>query len=90
MDQLLHVGCNLKCKLIRLNIKTKGKLPSSVKRKFILLLILKPQLAINEDLLLVQTDSFEDDLLKKVLEIALNQPESKPSSMLHGLKSQVR
>ena len=88
MDQLIHVA-QPQFQSHKTQIKTKGKLPSSVKRKFILLLILKPQLAINEDLLLVQTDSFEDDLLKKVLEIALNQPESKPSSILHGLKSQV-
>ena len=88
IDQLLHVA-QPQFQSQKTQIKTKGKLPSSVKRKFILLLILKPQLAINEDLLLVQTDSFEDDLLKKVLEMALNQPESKPSSILHGLKSKV-
>ena len=88
IDQLLHVA-QPQFQTHKTQIKTKGKLPSSVKRKFILLLILKPQLAINEDLLLVQTDSFEDDLLKKVLEMALNQPESKPSSILHGLKSKV-
>ena len=88
IDQLLHVA-QPQFQTHKAQIKTKGKLPSSVKRKFILLLILKPQLAINEDLLLVQTDSFEDDLLKKVLEMALNQPESKPSSILHGLKSKV-
>ena len=88
IDQLLHVA-QPQFQAHKAQIKTKGKLPSSVKRKFILLLILKPQLAINEDLLLVQTDSFEDDLLKKVLEMALNQPESKPSSILHGLKSKV-
>jgi DNA primase len=88
IDQLLHVA-QPQFQSHKTQIKTKGKLPSSVKRKFILLLILKPQLAINEDLLLVQTDSFEDDLLKKVLEMALNQPESKPSSILHGLKSKV-
>jgi len=88
MDQLLHVA-QPQMQTNKTNIKTKGKLPSSVKRKFVLLLILKPQLAITEDLALAQSDSFEDDLLKKVLEIALNQPESKPSSILHGLKSQV-
>jgi len=88
MDQLLHVA-QPQMQTNKTNIKTKGKLPSSVKRKFVLLLILKPQLAIIEDLALAQSDSFEDDLLKKVLEIALNQPESKPSSILHGLKSQV-
>ena len=88
IDQLLHV-VQPQFQSHKTQIKTKGKLPSSVKRKFILLLILKPQLAINEDLLLVQTDNFEDDLLKKVLEMALNQPESKPSSILHGLKSKV-
>ena len=88
MDQLLHVA-QPQFQSNKTHIKTKGKLPSSVKRKFILLLILKPELAINEDLLLTQSDSFEDDLLKKVLTIALNQPDSKPSSILHGLKSQV-
>jgi DNA primase len=88
MDQLLYVA-QPQIQTNKTNIKTKGKLPSSVKRKFVLLLILKPQLAITEDLALAQSDSFEDDLLKKVLEIALNQPESKPSSILHGLKSQV-
>ena len=88
IDQLLHV-VQPQVQNNKTNIKTKGKLPSSVKRKFILLLILKPQLAITEDLALAQSDSFEDDLLKKVLALALNQPESKPSSILHGLKSQV-
>ena len=88
MDQLLHVA-QPQMQTNKTNIKTKGKLPSSVKRKFILLLILKPQLAITEDLGLAQSDSFEDDLLKKVLALTLNQPESKPSSILHGLKSQV-
>jgi DNA primase len=88
MDQLLHVA-QPQFQSNKTNIKTKGKLPSSVKRKFILLIILKPELAINEDLLLAQSDSFEDDLLKKVLTMTLNQPDSKPSSILHGLKSQV-
>ncbi|CAM8391911.1 DNA primase [Candidatus Methylopumilus universalis] len=90
IDQLLHVAQpQFQFQSNKAQFKTKGKLPSSVKRQFILLLILKPQLAISEDLALAQTESFEDDLLKKVLEIALNQPESKPSSILHGLKSQV-
>ena len=88
MDQLLHLA-QPQFQSNKTQIKTKGKLPSSVKRKFILLIILKPELAINEDLLLVQSDSFEDDLLKKVLTMTLNQPDSKPSSILHGLKSQV-
>ena len=88
IDQLLHVA-KPQVQNNKANIKTKGKLPSSVKRKFILLLILKPQLAITEDLDLAQNDTFEDDLLKKVLGFALNQPESKPSSILHGLKAQV-
>ena len=88
MDQLLHVA-QPQFQSNKTQIKIKGKLPSSVKRKFILLIILKPELAINEDLLLVQSDSFEDDLLKKVLTMTLNQPDSKPSSILHGLKSQV-
>ena len=88
MDQLLHVA-QPQFQSNKTNIKTKGKLPSSVKRKFILLIILKPELAINEDMLLAQSDSFEDDLLKKVLTMTLNQPDSKPSSILHGLKSQV-
>ena len=88
MDQLLYVA-QPQMQANKTNIKTKGKLPSSIKRKFILLLILKPQLAITEDLALAQSDSFEDDLLKKVLALTLNQPESKPSSILHGLKSQV-
>jgi len=88
MDQLLYVA-QPQMQANKTNIKTKGKLPSSIKRKFILLLILKPNLAITEDLALAQSDSFEDDLLKKVLALTLNQPESKPSSILHGLKSQV-
>ena len=88
MDQLLHLP-QPKSLSHKVMIKTKGKLPSSVKRKFILLLILKPELALSEDILLVSQDSFEDDLLKKVLEIALHQPDSKPSSILHGLKSLV-
>ncbi|GDX53731.1 hypothetical protein LBMAG28_02040 [Methylophilaceae bacterium] len=88
IDQLLHVA-QPQFQANKSYVKTKGKLPASVKRQFILLLILKPQLAMSEDLALAQTESFEDDLLKKVLEIALNQPESKPSSILHGLKSQV-
>jgi len=88
MDQLLYVA-QPQMQANKTNIKTKGKLPSSIKRKFILLLILKPHLAITEDLALAQSDSFEDDLLKKVLALTLNQPESKPSSILHGLKSQV-
>ena len=88
MDQLLYVA-QPQMQTNKANIKTKGKLPSSIKRKFILLLILKPHLAITEDLALAQSDSFEDDLLKKVLALTLNQPESKPSSILHGLKSQV-
>ena len=88
MDQLLYVA-QPQMQTNKTNIKTKGKLPSSIKRKFILLLILKPHLAITEDLALAQSDSFEDDLLKKVLALTLNQPESKPSSILHGLKTQV-
>ena len=88
MDQLLYVA-QPQMQANKTNIKTKGKLPSSIKRKFILLLILKPHLAITEDLALAQSDSFEDDLLKKVLALTLNQPESKPSSILHGLKSEV-
>jgi len=88
MDQLLYVA-QPQMQTNKTNIKTKGKLPSSIKRKFILLLILKPHLAITEDLALAQSDSFEDDLLKKVLALTLNQPESKPSSILHGLRSQV-
>ncbi len=88
MDQLIQVA-QPQFQSHKAQIKTKAKLPLSMKRKFILLLILKPQFAINEDLFLAQYDTYEDDLLKKVLEIALNLPESKPSSILHGLKSKI-
>jgi len=68
---------------------TAPKLSLLLRKRFAELLHLNDKEAMSEDLALAQTESFEDDLLKKVLEIALNQPESKPSSILHGLKSQV-
>lgn len=61
----------------------------TLKKRFVLMLLMRPQLARVEHLEFVQNTGAEDRLLKEVLEAALNQPQSNPATLLHTISSRV-
>ncbi|WP_020182977.1 DNA primase [Methylotenera sp. 1P/1] len=63
--------------------------PLSIKKRFVLMLLMQPQLANAEHLQFVQNTNEEDVLLNAVIHAALGQPQSKPATLLHCIASQV-
>ncbi len=63
--------------------------PQSLKKRFVLSLLMKPSLANAEDLTWLQGNAEEDHLVKNVLEVALQQPQSNPAVILRNLEHKV-
>lgn len=59
--------------------------PLSIKKRFVLMLLMQPQLASAEHLQFVRNAGEEDVLLGAVLNAALSQPQSKPATLLHTI-----
>ncbi len=63
--------------------------PISIKKRFVLMLLMQPQLAKPEHLAFAQTADEEDVLLTLAVNAALSQPQSKPATLLHSISPQV-
>jgi DNA primase len=63
-----------------------ARTPLSLHRRFVLMLLMRPDLAQPTDLEWMQDDSEEGTLLRTMLEIAVAQPKSNPAALLHELQ----
>ena len=63
--------------------------PISLKKQFVLLLLMQPSLAKENHLSFAQGLTAEDVLLKASIHAALAQPASKPAALLHAIEPQV-
>lgn len=61
----------------------------SLQRRFVLMLLMRPDLAGAGDLVWAQQGSDEDVLVKASLEAAISYPQSKPAAILHHLRDKV-
>jgi len=66
-----------------------SRAPLSIKKQFVLLLLMRPDLAKTEYLAFARGFSEEDVLLKAIIHAASEQPQSKPAALLHTIESQV-
>lgn len=61
----------------------------SLHRRFVLLLLMRPALARNEDLNWISGESDEDNMLRAAVEVALLNPQSKPSAVQYQLRQRL-
>lgn len=61
----------------------------SLQRRFVLMILMRPDLANIEDITWVQQSNDEDALVKASLEAAIAYPQSKPAAILHQLQGKV-
>lgn len=61
----------------------------SLQKRFCLMLLMRPALAIASDLLWVEGDAEEDILLKQTIETCLSHPHSKPAVLMRELEGKV-
>ncbi len=66
-----------------------ARAPLSLKKRFVLMLLMRPGLAKTEHLNFPQGVGEEDVLLKAALSAALAQPQSRPAALLHTIAPQV-
>jgi DNA primase len=66
-----------------------SRAPISIKKRFVLMLLMQPSLAKPEYLDFAQGFSEEDVLLQASIHAALEQPQSKPATLLHTIESAV-
>ncbi len=66
-----------------------SRAPLSLKKRFVLMLLMQPSLAKAEHLNFALGFSEEDVLLKASIRAALEQPQSKPAALLHTIESHV-
>jgi DNA primase len=66
-----------------------SRAPLSIEKRFVLMLMMQPNLARPEHLNFGLGFSEQDILLKAVVNAALQQPQSKPAALLHTIESQI-
>jgi DNA primase len=66
-----------------------SRAPLSIKKRFVLMLLMRPSLAKKEHLNLAQGFGEENVLLQASIHAALSQPQSKHATLLHTIESQV-
>jgi DNA primase len=66
-----------------------SRAPLSIKKRFVLMLLMQPSLAKKEHLNLAHGFGEENVLLQASIHAALSQPQSKPATLLHTIESQV-
>jgi DNA primase len=66
-----------------------SRAPLSIKKRFVLMLLMQPSLAKKEHLNLAVGFGEENVLLQASIHAALSQPQSKPATLLHTIMSQV-
>ena len=70
-------------------MQKKTRAPLSLKKRFILMALMQPQLVTEDDLNLALGGSEEDVFLKEALNACLQQPQFKPAVLLHMLQDSV-
>lgn len=63
--------------------------PISLHRRFVLMLLMRPDLASQEDLLWAKGSGEEDVLVRSSLEVALANPKSNPAALVHELQNKA-
>ncbi len=66
-----------------------SRAPISIKKRFVLMALMRPDLVKTEHLNFAQGFTEEDMLLQASIHAALAQPQSKPAAMLHAVESQI-
>ena len=66
-----------------------SRAPISIKKRFVLMLLMHPNLAKTEHLGFAQGFAEEDVLLQASIHAAIAQPQSKPAALLHAIESQI-
>ena len=66
-----------------------SRAPISIKKRFVLMLLMRPSLAKTEHLNFAQGFTEEDVLMQASIHAALKQPQSKPAALLHTIESHI-
>ena len=66
-----------------------SRAPLSIKKRFVLMLLMRPSLAKTEHLNFAQGFTEEDVLMQASIHAALKQPQSKPAALLHTIESHI-
>jgi len=66
-----------------------SRAPISIKKRFVLMLLMRPSLAKTEHLNFAQGFTEEDVLLQASIHAALKQPQSKPAALLHTIEHHI-
>ncbi len=66
-----------------------SRAPISIKKRFVLMLLMRPSLAKAEHLNFAQDFTEEDVLMQASIHAALKQPQSKPAALLHTIESHI-
>jgi DNA primase len=66
-----------------------SRAPLSIKKRFVLMLLMQPSLAKAEHLSFSQGFTEDDVLLQASIHAALGQPNSRPATLLHSIESQI-
>ena len=67
----------------------KSRAPISIKKRYVLMAFMRPDLVKTEHLNFADGFAEEDMLLQASIHVALAQPQSKPAALLHGIESQI-
>jgi len=70
-------------------IPKQSRTTMSLQRRFVLMLLMQPSLAIAEDMAWVCEHTEEDVLVKAALQVSLSYPTAKPAAILHQMQSLV-
>ncbi len=68
-------------------MQKQSRAPLSIKKRFILMALMRPDLVTKEDLDLATGSAEEDIFLKETLQACLQQPQFKPAVLLHRIQS---
>jgi DNA primase len=68
-------------------MQRQSRLPVSLKKRFILMALMRPDLVVSQDLTLAQNGMIEDTFLREVLYVCLANPCFKPAALLHAIKN---
>jgi DNA primase len=66
-----------------------SRAPLSIKKRFVLMLLMRPSLAKTEHLSFAQGFTEEDLLLQASIHAAIAQPQSRPATLLHSIEAQI-
>ena len=66
-----------------------SRAPISIKKRFVLMALMRPDLVKTEHINFAQGFAEEDMLLQASIHVALAQPQSKPAALLHTIESQI-